>query len=96
MGRAKEVMLDEFQKEAVALEFLVEVETLERCPIHEDYTYDLGSLEDAIELAKKMDFYDKLPKGFTSSGEFIQYLERAYMNNAGFECALCGKYCMSD
>ena len=96
MKKAIEMVLREFRKESVALEFLVEAGTLERCQIHEDYTWDLGSIEDAISYAQFKERKGEFPKGLSSNEEFVRILERTYMNNAGFECALCGKYCVSD
>lgn len=90
MGMAKNMMLDEICKTALAKEILCDAGVLYKCQVHEDSTIINDDIERGIEYAKFLARKKKIPPEFSSLEDLIHYLELAYEEYGALECSSCG------
>ncbi len=90
MGMAKNMMLDDIRKTAIAKEILCDARVLEKCQVHEDSTVVIGELEQGIEYANYLKRKKQIPADFSSLEDLIHYIELAYEEYGAIECTMCG------
>lgn len=90
MGMAKDLMLGDIRKTAIAKEILCDASVLAKCPVHEDCTFIIDDLEQGIEYAHWLARKKRIPAKFSSLEDLIHYLELAFAEYGAIECSSCG------